>query len=121
MVLMIFLEVLVSLLILIFEIFALSENTYITHVTIYYVEFKLYDLLPVTFLTLAIVFSCNRRTPHGELSGWRVKIHKFWEAEERARVEKGYTPTSSLPFYCEAILMTWSRSIRFAEKLLENE
>lgn len=48
-------------------------------------------------------------------------IHELWESEERARVDRGYTPTSSLSSYRETILMTWSRSIRSAEKLLENE
>lgn len=46
-------------------------------------------------------------------------------------MERGYSPTSSTPLplphthiyikHLEAILMTWSKSITFAEKLLENE
>lgn len=36
-------------------------------------------------------------------------------------MKKGYTPTSSPPYYLEAIVMTWGKLSQFAEKLLENE
>lgn len=47
--------------------------------------------------------------------------HEYWEGKERARMKKGYTPTSSPPYYLEAIVMTWGKLSQFAEKLLENE